>query len=176
MTEAVCIILDIGATASQKPEGGRSFLEISQELASLFVERRLFSESKDEICLVLLGSEGTSNSLDYDHVSVLERGFGQADWDLVTFLREHVQGTAVEADWLDSVIVCMDLLRTAQEDRGPKKKFSALRIFMFSELGCPSSTDQVSAVLTNYIPAFRVLIIPYKAGSCYEWNKDDGRP
>ena len=91
MTEAVCIILDIGATASQKPEGGKSFLEISQELASLFVERRLFSESKDEICLVLLGSEGTSNSLDYDHVSVLERGFGQADWDLVTFLREHVQ-------------------------------------------------------------------------------------
>ena len=82
----------------------------------------------------------------------------------------------MEADWLDSVIVCMDLLRTAQEDRGPKKKFSALRIFMFSELGCPSSTDQVSAVLTNYIPAFRVLIIPYKAGSCYEWNKDDGRP
>ena len=120
-------------------------MDISQELASLFVERRLFSESKDEICLILAGSEETSNTLGYDNISVFERGFAPADWDLVTFLRSHVEGTQLEADWLDSVIVCMDLLRTAQEDRGPKKKFSALRIFMFSELGCPSSTDQVTA-------------------------------
>ena len=157
MAEAVCIILDIGATASQKPEGGKSFLEISQELASLFVERRLFSESKDEICLVMLGSEETNNNLDYDNVSVFERGFATADWDLVTFLREHVQGTGVEADWLDSVIVSLDLLRTAQEDRDPKKKFSALRIFMFGELGCPSSTEQVG----RYLLVQSLVIISY---------------
>ena len=147
MAEAICIILDTGATASQKPEGGRSFLDISKELASMFVERRLFSESKDEVCLVLLGSEETNNNMDYPNVSVLERGFAPADWDLVTFLREDVAGTEVEADWLDSVIVALDVLRNAQEEKDPKKKFSALRIFMFSELGCPSSTDQVCCSL-----------------------------
>jgi len=118
-------------------------------LASMFVERRLFSESMDEVSLVLLASEETNNVLDYPNVSVFERGFGPADWDLVTFLREHVQGTGVEADWLDSVIVALDLLRTAQEERDPKKKFSALRIFMFSELGCPSNTDQLDLVMNG---------------------------
>merc|ERR1719225_1814543 len=170
MTEAVCIILDIGATASQKPEGGRSFLDISQELASLFVERRLFSESKDEICLILAGSEETSNTLGYDNISVFERGFAPADWDLVTFLRSHVEGTQVEADWLGSVIVAMDLLRTAQEARDPKKKFSALRIFLFSELGVPCSNDKLDVVLQGMTMINNLEFTFIGPG----WKKDDG--
>ena len=169
MSEAACIILDTGFTASQKPEGGRSFLDISQELASLFVERRLFSESKDEISLILAGSEETSNPMDYDNISVFERGFAPADWDLVTFLRSHVEGTQVEADWLDSVIVAMDLLRTAQEGRDPKKKFSALRIFLFSELGVPCSNDKLDTVLQGMTMLNNLEFTFIGPG----WKKDD---
>ena len=169
MAEAVCIILDTGFTASQKPEGGKSFLDISQELASLFVERRLFSESKDEICLVLAGSEETNNSMDYDNIAVFERGFGPADWDLVTFLRSHVEGTQLEADWLDSVIVAMDMLRTAQEQREAKKKFSALRIFLFSELGVPCNNDQLDNVLQGMAMINNLEFTFIGPG----WKKDD---
>ena len=169
MSEAACIILDTGFTASQKPEGGRSFLDISQELASLFVERRLFSESKDEICLVLAGSEETSNPMDYDNISVFERGFAPADWDLVTFLRSHVEGTQVEADWLDSVIVAMDLLKRIQEERDAKKKFSALRIFLFSELGVPCSSDKLDVVLQGMTMINNLEFTFIGPG----WKKDD---
>ena len=80
MTEAICLVIDTGATASQRPPGGRSFLEAALECASLLVERRLFAESKDEIAVVMFGSEDTNNNLSYENINVLERGLAPADW------------------------------------------------------------------------------------------------
>ena len=138
MTEAICLVIDTGATASQRPPGGRSFLEAALECASLLVERRLFAESKDEIAVVMFGSEDTNNNLSYENINVLERGLAPADWELVSFLREHVTGTSLEPDWMDGVIVALDFLKSASEN----KKYSALKIVLFSEVGCPSSIDQ----------------------------------
>ena len=138
MTEAICLVIDTGATASQRPPGGRSFLEAALECASLLVERRLFAESKDEIAVVMFGSEDTNNNLSYENINVLERGLAPADWELVSFLREHVSGTNLEPDWMDGVIVALDFLKTASEN----KKYTALKIVLFSEVGCPSSIDQ----------------------------------
>ncbi len=90
MGEAICLIIDVGSTASLKPDNdphARSFLDAALECASLFVERKLFAESKDEIGVVLFGTEVTRNQLDYEHVTVLERGLAQADWETVTYLR-----------------------------------------------------------------------------------------
>jgi len=143
MAEAICIVLDTGRSASQKPPDSPSFLEASLECASLFVERKLFGESKDEIGVVLFGAEETNNPLDYDGVTVPERGLAQADWDTVTYIREHVKGTQNDGDWLDAVIVALDFLRTASEN----KKFSALKIVLFSELGCAADTEQIELVI-----------------------------
>jgi len=138
MTEAICLVIDTGATASQRPPGGRSFLEAALECASLLVERRLFAESKDEFSVVMFGSEDTNNNLSYENINVLERGLAVADWELVSFLRDHVSGTSLEPDWMDGVIVALDFLKSASEI----KKYSALKIVLFSEVGCPSAIDQ----------------------------------
>ena len=138
MTEAICLVIDTGATASQRPPGGRSFLEAALECASLLVERRLFAESRDEFAVVMFGSEDTNNNLSYENINVLERGMAPADWELVSFLREHISGTNMEPDWMDGVIVALDFLKNASEN----KKYSALKIVLFSEVGCPSSIDQ----------------------------------
>jgi len=143
MAEAICIILDTGRTASQKPPNSPSFLEASLECASLFVERKLFGESKDEVGVVLLGSEETNNPLDYDHVTVLDRGLAQTDWEIISYLREHVKGTQHEGDWIDAVVVALDFLKRASENR----KFSALKIVLFSELGCPADADQIELII-----------------------------
>jgi len=145
MAEAVCIIVDTGRTASQSAPGSKSFLEAALECASLFVERKLFGESKDEVGVVLFGlaPEETSNPLDYEGVKVLERGLAQCDWDIITYLREHVKGSQNEGDWLDAVVVALDFLRTASE----KKKFSALKIVLFSELGCSADPDNIDLII-----------------------------
>ena len=90
MGEAICLIIDVGATASAKYSNdphARCFLDAALECASLFVERKLFAETKDEIGVVLFGTEGTRNALDYEHVTVLERGLARPDWDTVAYLR-----------------------------------------------------------------------------------------
>jgi hypothetical protein len=50
---------------------------------------------------------------------------------LISF-REHVKGTNIEADWIDALIVGLDFLKTESADR----KLAALKIVLFSELGC----------------------------------------
>jgi ATP-dependent DNA helicase 2 subunit 2 len=87
MGEAICLIIDVGATASARYADGPSFLDAALECASLFVERKLFAETKDEIGIVLFGTEETRNGLDYEHVTVLERGLARPDWDTVAYLR-----------------------------------------------------------------------------------------
>jgi len=143
MAEAICIILDTGRTASQKPPNSPSFLEASLNCASLFVERKLFGESKDEIGVILFGSEDTNNTLEYDGVNVLGRGLAQADWEIITYIREHVKGTQKDGDWIDAVVVALDFLRSASE----RKKFTALKIVLFSELGCEADTDQIDLII-----------------------------
>ena len=47
----------------------------------------------------------------------------------MTFLREHVTGTQLEqADWLDAVIVALDVLRSADSEREARKKYTAMKV------------------------------------------------
>jgi hypothetical protein len=55
------------------------------------------------------------------------------DFDFIqSLIREHVKGTNIEADWIDALIVGLDFLKTESADR----KLAALKIVLFSELGC----------------------------------------
>ena len=45
--------------------------------------------------------------------------------------REHVKGTDIESDWIDALVVGLDFLKAQSDDR----KFAALKIDLFSELG-----------------------------------------
>ena len=41
--------------------------------------------------------------------------------------RKHIEGTGVEGDWVDAMIVALDFLKTSTED----KKYSARKIVLF---------------------------------------------
>ena len=145
MTEAVVFVIDTGVTASQRPEGGnsKSYLDLSLEVASVIVERKLFSESKDDVAVVLLGSEETNNNLGYEGVNVIERGLAPADWDLIAFLREHVTGSDMETDWLDGVTVACDVLKNASDN----KPYCEMQIVLISDLGCAVDVDQLELIV-----------------------------
>ena len=172
--EAVCLIVDCGQTANAEVPGG-SFLARSAphafallmsynaasfdiimslkikntpralQCASSFVERKLYSESKDMLGVILFGCQETANPLDYPGVKVVGGGLTLADWDTVAFLKEQVAGSDAQGDWLDALVVACDFLKNETEG----KKFSALKIVLFSELGCPadSEDDQVDLII-----------------------------
>ncbi|XP_023334987.1 X-ray repair cross-complementing protein 5 [Eurytemora carolleeae] len=115
------------------------------ECASLLVERKLFEETKDEFGLVFFGTEGTKNPLSYENVEISKRGFCRADWDTVKYLREHIVGTEVEGDWVDGLVVALDFLRRESEG----KKYTTLKIVLFSDLGCPANADQMDDIING---------------------------
>ena len=39
--------------------------------------------------MVLFGADDTKNTLDYDGINVLGRGLAQADWEIITYIREQ---------------------------------------------------------------------------------------
>lgn len=65
--------------------------------------------------LVLIGTDSTNNKLandgaGYEHISV---GFDLAmpTWQMLRILEKEIQPQRSEADWLDGIIVAMDLLK-----------------------------------------------------------------
>jgi len=165
MAEAICLVIDTGRTASQKPPDSPSFLEEALQCASLLVERKVFGESKDLVGVVLFGCQDTSNSLDYENIRVLDRGLAQADWETVTYLREHVVGTDLETDWLDALVVALDFLKVNSEGR----KLTALKIVLFSELGTAADPDSLDLIIKGMNMLDNVDLTHIGPG----WSDDD---
>jgi len=143
MSEAICLMLDVGASASRRlpvpgaPQQSTSFLDAALECTKLFLERKLFMDSKDDVCLVLFGTEDTANNLDYENIRVSERGYVPVDWDMLDFVRQQIHGTNEQSDWSDALIVGLDTLNTVREN----KKYEALKLVLISDLGGEGQTE-----------------------------------
>lgn len=79
---------------------------------------QLFTKSKDEVSLLLIGTETTENDLNeelggYEHIA---NGFLMAptNWDMVRYVRNDIDppSDSVTADWLDGILVAMNYLKS----------------------------------------------------------------
>lgn len=62
--EATIILLDIGEnTLIASGKGGKSFFSRAKECASKIIQKKIFAKPNDEIGVVLMGAEQTSNDL-----------------------------------------------------------------------------------------------------------------
>jgi hypothetical protein len=74
---------------------------------------QVFANLKDEVALILLGSNETQNSLNYKNIKVTH-SLALPSWEMVQFV-EDLRGTTVNADWLDAIVVAMDVLKEETE-------------------------------------------------------------
>jgi hypothetical protein len=74
---------------------------------------QILANLKDEIALILLGSNETGNGLDYKNIK-LTHSLALPSWEMVQFVND-LKGTTVNGDWLDAVVVAMDVLKTETE-------------------------------------------------------------
>lgn len=70
---------------------------------------QIFANLKDEVALILLGSEETNNNLNYKNISVAH-SLGLPSWEMVQFV-EDLKETVVDADWIDAIVVAVDFLK-----------------------------------------------------------------
>ncbi|KAF6020787.1 XRCC5 [Bugula neritina] len=115
----------------------------------MLVQRKIFSESDDKVCLFTYGSTGTANELasgnNYEHIS-MERDLRKADWGLCSHIQNTIQATDHEVDFMDALIVTSTYLINqinSINDKKEKKKISEGRrlIMVFSNLDNPVATD-----------------------------------
>nr|XP_060629911.1 X-ray repair cross-complementing protein 5 isoform X1 [Anolis sagrei ordinatus] len=145
---AVVLCMDVGFSMSHSGQGEESPFEQAKKVITVFVQRQVFAESKDEISLVLFGTENTANSLasedQYQHIAV-HRHLMMPDFDLLEDIQNVIQPTSEQGDILDALIVSMDLLQ--RETVG--KKYEKLHIEVFTDLGSPFSEDQLDVIIAN---------------------------
>ncbi|XP_072117243.1 X-ray repair cross-complementing protein 5 [Mobula birostris] len=145
---AVVLCWDVGHTMTMAPPGEESSFEQAKKIVLLFLQRQVFAESKDETALVLFGTDGTSNPLatsdQYQHITV-HRDLMIPDFDLLEDVQSNKMASDNQADFLDALVVCMDLLQ--KQTLG--KKFEKLHIAVFTDLTSPFSSDQLDIITDN---------------------------
>ncbi|KAM9287266.1 X-ray repair cross-complementing protein 5 isoform 4-T4 [Morus bassanus] len=145
---ATVLCLDVGCNMSNSASDEESSLEQAKKVMTKFVQRQVFAESKDEVAVVLFGTDGTRNDLasgdQYQNITV-HRSLMLPDFDLLEDIQDVIKPGSKEADFLDAIIVCMDLLQ--KETIG--KKYEKRHIELFTDLSSPVSEDQLEIIIAN---------------------------
>ncbi|NXC81044.1 XRCC5 protein, partial [Cercotrichas coryphoeus] len=145
---AIVLCLDVGLTMSSSFPGEESSLDQAKKIMTKFVQRQVFAESKDEVAVVLFGTNGTSNDLasedQYQNITV-RRSLQLPDFDLLEDIQDVIKAGSEQADFLDAIIVCMDLLQ--KQTIG--KKYEKRHIELFTDLSSPVSEDQLGIIIAN---------------------------
>ncbi|XP_033861720.3 X-ray repair cross-complementing protein 5 [Acipenser ruthenus] len=145
---AVVLCLDVGFSMSNSAPEEEPPFEQAKKVIQMFVQRQVFAENKDELALVLFGSDETKNALasddQYQNIFV-HRHLMLPDFDLLGEIQSDIQPGAQQTDFLDALVVCMDLLQ--KETLG--KKYEKLHIAVFTDLCSPYSSDQLDIIIDN---------------------------
>ncbi|KJE95979.1 hypothetical protein CAOG_006357 [Capsaspora owczarzaki ATCC 30864] len=145
--EITVILLDVGPTMSAPTAGGAgpSFLENAVKGIDMLVQQKVFTNRKDLISLVLIGTKDTNNELaqggQYQNITVA-RPAEIPDLQLVRYLQDQIKPGKVHADFVDGLVVAIDLIIKAVAT----KKFDK-RIMLFTDARSPYNDDGVSEIV-----------------------------
>lgn len=145
--EAIVVVLDVGPSVAREiSPNGETFLQNSQLCATNIIQRKILSQSIDEIGLIIVGSEETNNPLaddeGYKNIEIAH-SLRRANWSMVKSIAKYQKGTEATGDWLDALIVAADFIKTSTE----VKKFKEKKIVMLTNFCSDVSDDEVDCII-----------------------------
>uniref|UniRef100_A0A8D0DEX2 X-ray repair cross-complementing protein 5 n=1 Tax=Sander lucioperca TaxID=283035 RepID=A0A8D0DEX2_SANLU len=174
---ALVLCMDVGFSMSNSAPGEEPPFELAKKVIQKFVQRQVFAETKDELALVLFGTDSTKNSLDkddqYQNITV-HRHLMVPDFELLEEIENQIHPESQQADWLDALVVCMDLLQTETKE----KKCDRLNIVLLTDLNTEANSEQLDVIIENLKKAGITLqfFLPFPVGDDEEGGGDaDGR-
>uniref|UniRef100_A0A3P8VMX9 X-ray repair cross-complementing protein 5 n=1 Tax=Cynoglossus semilaevis TaxID=244447 RepID=A0A3P8VMX9_CYNSE len=145
---ALVLCMDVGFSMSNSAPGDESHFDLAKKIIQKFVQRQVFAETKEELALVLFGTDSTKNPLhrddQYQNI-IVHRHLMVADFELLEEIENQIHPESQQADWLDALVVCMDLLQT--ETKG--KKYDRLNIALLTNFSTASSSDNLDIIIGN---------------------------
>lgn len=166
---ALVLCMDVGFSMSNSAPGEEPPFELAKKVIQKFVQRQVFAETKDEMGLVLFGTDSTKNPLDqdgqYQNITV-HRNLMIPDFALLEEIANHIHPESQQADWLDALVVCMDLIKNQTQG----KKYDRFVIAILTDLCTEASPDKLDVIIENLNKAGITLqfFLPFPAGD------DDG--
>ncbi|KAK3087491.1 hypothetical protein FSP39_006603, partial [Pinctada imbricata] len=149
LKEAIAIVVDIGPSMNNAPPGEDTPLQTALDAITMIVQRKMFSESKDELALVLCGSPGTDNPLadgqSYENITIA-RPMAPADFEFLQQVQTDITPSNVSADFIDALVVAMDHLVNATQG---KKGFGFKRLILLSDLGGEFGDDGIDTIVAG---------------------------
>uniref|UniRef100_A0A7N6B1M5 X-ray repair cross-complementing protein 5 n=1 Tax=Anabas testudineus TaxID=64144 RepID=A0A7N6B1M5_ANATE len=176
LQSALVLCMDVGFSMSNSAPGEEPPFELAKKVIQKFVQRQVFAETKDELALVLFGTDATKNPLDrdgqYQNITV-HRHLMIPDFELLEEIENQIHPENQQADFLDALVVCMDLLRT--ETQG--KKYDRLNIALLTDLNTQASVDNLDVIIENLKQAGITLqfFLPFTAEDNEEGGGDADR-
>lgn len=173
---ALVLCMDVGFSMSNSAPGEEPPFDLAKKVIQKFVQRQVFAETKDEIALVLFGTDSTKNALDqdgqYQNITV-RRHLMVPDFELLEEIENQIHPESQQADWLDALVVCMDLLQT--ETKG--KKCDRLNIVFLTDLNTEANSEQLDVIIENLKQAGIILqfFLPFPAEDDEEGGGDGDR-
>uniref|UniRef100_A0A673CMZ3 X-ray repair cross-complementing protein 5 n=2 Tax=Sphaeramia orbicularis TaxID=375764 RepID=A0A673CMZ3_9TELE len=168
--------MDVGFSMSNSAPGEEPPFELAKKVIQKFVQRQVFAETKDEMALVLFGTDSTKNPLEqdgqYQNITV-HRNLMIPDFELLEEIANQIHPESQQADWLDALVVCMDLLKKQTEG----KKYDRLVIVLLTDLCTQASPDELDIIIDNLKTAGITLqfFLPFPAGDDEEGGGDGDR-
>lgn len=143
--EGIALVLDVSPHVRAGVD--ETFFSLSKKCLINILQRKMFAEKcRDEVAIILLGSDETDNSLatpdQYQNIKVLQEP-RLVSWDIIHEV-ERITGGKKSGDWLDALVVAMDLLHDPDEVR-----FSGKKIVLFTDFSSEFSDDQTSAIVAG---------------------------
>ncbi|CAM4754730.1 unnamed protein product [Rotaria magnacalcarata] len=146
--EAMALVVDIGAGMSEAAPGFDSPLQITSDVLQMIVQRKMFQQSKDELALILYGTDETNNDLadenNYQNINVAF-SLSPANWHLFEEIQKIKPGNA-PADLVDAIVVAADHLRRETEG---KRGFVAKRVLLFTNAATPFNDHSLKIILES---------------------------
>ncbi|XP_034742435.1 X-ray repair cross-complementing protein 5 [Etheostoma cragini] len=173
---ALVLCMDVGFSMSNSAPGEEPPFDLAKKVIQKFVQRQVFAETKDELALVLFGTDSTKNPLDkddqYQNITV-HRHFMVPDFELLEEIENQIHPESQQADWLDALVVCMDLLQTATKE----KKCDRLNIVFLTDLNTEASSEQLDVIIKNLKKAGITLqfFLPFSVDDEEGGGDADGR-
>ncbi|XP_040004024.1 X-ray repair cross-complementing protein 5 [Xiphias gladius] len=147
---ALVLCMDVGFSMANSAPGEEPPFELAKKIIQKFVQRQVFAESKDELALVLFGTDSTRNPLyregQYQNVTI-HRHLMMPDFELLEEIENQIHPESQQADWLDALVVCMDHLQ--KETKGKGKKFDRLNVALLTDLNTQASADHLDVIIDN---------------------------
>ncbi|KAK3876763.1 hypothetical protein Pcinc_018476 [Petrolisthes cinctipes] len=144
--EGIVVVLDVGGGV--RAGTSTTFYTQAKKCIVNILQRKIFADKcRDEVGVVLFGTSQTNNDLasgdQYQNISVLQRP-KVVDWNLINEVEELSVTGNCSGDWLDALVVALDLLHDPQNAR-----FSGRKIVLMTDFSGEFSDDQTTSIISG---------------------------